>query len=165
MSYYSEEIEMKAQDVRKITGVDMERDINMIEILNVLGIVLRENVFNGAEGTFSNDDDKFVITLSKRYDENNPRDKFTLAHELGHLFLHYDPERPELIYSRKGTGKIEYEANEFAAAFLMPEDIYRQVIMENCSADQVDILEVAREFGVSKDAAANRGKFLGILAW
>lgn len=38
------------------------------------------------------------------------RERFTLAHELGHLVMHKYP-----------TEKMEIEANSFAAAFLMPE--------------------------------------------
>lgn len=40
--------------------------------------------------------------------------RFTLAHELGHLVMHRFP-----------TSDMEQEANEFAAAFLMPEDDIR----------------------------------------
>lgn len=58
------------------------------------------------------------------------RQRFTIAHELGHLLagddqgVHVDED----IYgpwSKKGSGEIR--ANGFAAAFLMPEDALRSV--------------------------------------
>jgi Zn-dependent peptidase ImmA (M78 family) len=63
-------------------------------------------------------------------------------------------------YRRKGYTEEEYEANEFAAALLMPEAIFREHARKNISVEQI-----ARYFGVSVDAALNRGRWLGIYAW
>eukprot|EP01037_Dinobryon_pediforme_P020093 gene20093-20633_t len=61
------------------------------------------------------------------------RDRFTIAHEFGHFVLHYlwkrqkDPTYPEKIVAfRRGSDRIEWEANWFAGAFLMPADAYRR---------------------------------------
>ncbi len=75
-------------------------------------------------------DDKFKISLSPL---TSPiRDNFTIAHELGHYFLHFiskkenyfkkNPEKKSLIFHRYGSGKLEIQANRFAAAFTMPKD-------------------------------------------
>lgn len=56
-----------------------------------------------------------------------PRDRFTLAHELGHLILHADVI-PEFAYSQTPSNHdfredAEWQANEFAAWFLVdPEE-------------------------------------------
>ena len=50
------------------------------------------------------------------------RDRFTLAHELGHYFIHSNQGAIPIRASRKGTGPIETEANWFAAALLMPKE-------------------------------------------
>ena len=50
------------------------------------------------------------------------RDRFTIGHELGHYFLHSrQGERPLVAY-RQGSGRLEWEANWFAAGLLMPKD-------------------------------------------
>lgn len=48
------------------------------------------------------------------------RDRFTIAHELGHYFLHAGGKGP-FKAERYGSGRTEWEVNWFAAAFLMPE--------------------------------------------
>ncbi|WP_061232542.1 ImmA/IrrE family metallo-endopeptidase [Leptospira noguchii] len=49
------------------------------------------------------------------------RDRFTIAHELGHYFLHSDQGETPIQVERNGSDRLEWEANWFAAAFLMPE--------------------------------------------
>lgn len=56
-----------------------------------------------------------VIVINKNF--SNDRKRFTLAHELGHIIMHYDYPIPD--YREK---KLEKEANAFAAEFLMPAD-------------------------------------------
>ncbi len=60
------------------------------------------------------------------------RERFTLAHELGHLCLHHQPAED-----------FEAEANEFASEFLMPKD---------------DIFKSLRQMDLRK-AAALKGKW------
>lgn len=59
------------------------------------------------------------------------RQRFTLAHELGHLLvgddqgLHLDPD----VYDKaQGKDPSELRANAFASAFLMPPDLLRQAV-------------------------------------
>lgn len=98
------------------------------------------------------------------------RDIFTIAHELGHLFLHLkygspefrqDDEFTDSIMTRSGRNATEYEANHFAACLLMPEDTYKAVAVETSN----NVSEIANKFGVSPSAALMRGKFLGVFPW
>ncbi len=59
------------------------------------------------------------------------RDRFTLAHELGHYFLHSLQGKQPIIAQRYGSGRREWEANWFAAALLMPADRFRTAYREN----------------------------------
>lgn len=86
------------------------------------------------------------------------RDRFTIAHELGHYFLHAKQGEVPLIAARKGSGRAEWEANWFAAALLMPEADFRKA----CEVHGDDIDGVAAEFGVSRDAATVRKESLGV---
>ena len=58
------------------------------------------------------------------------RDNFTIGHELGHYVLHFIPRKqelsPPLWFTRYGTGRMEWQANRFAAALLMPSDLFQQ---------------------------------------
>lgn len=90
------------------------------------------------------------------------RDRFTLAHELGHYVLHYlwDPaQNGRMMALRRGSDRIEWEANWFAAAFLMPSDQFAQRYQELGG----DLSRLASEFGVSPSAAEVRARGLGLI--
>ncbi|MBL9143133.1 MAG: ImmA/IrrE family metallo-endopeptidase [Verrucomicrobiaceae bacterium] len=54
------------------------------------------------------------------------RNRFTIAHELGHYFLHSDGGQKRMVVNRAGSGRLEWEANWFAGAFLLPEERFRK---------------------------------------
>ena len=104
------------------------------------------------------------------------RERFSLAHELGHLFIHMGFQTDDMKWknipfgesserARYGISESEYEANEFAAALLMPKSSYRQTIDELADDDKVDMSKVADRFGVSVAAARLRGQWLGLISW
>lgn len=115
--------------------------------------------------------DGFKIILSPFQDEK--RKRFTVAHELGHLFLHMGylinedlwNRQDNNVYYRLGSSEKEYQADEFAAALLMPKAEYYKIMEEYTTGNYVDTLKIAEYFNVSVDAASNRGKFLGYLRW
>ena len=91
------------------------------------------------------------------------RDRFTVGHELGHYALHYlwrklnsddVPQRMRAL--RYGSSRIEWEANWFAAEFLMPESKFEIAIQEFGN----HYASIARFFGVSVMAAKVRYKAL-----
>jgi len=81
------------------------------------------------------------------------RQRFTLAHELGHWVCQHLAGRTVPVFCRAaevgvGEGRLlEREANVFAAELLMPEDEVRT---------SVEGGEVAARFGVSSEAMAWR---------
>lgn len=80
----------------------------------------------------------------------NPRDRFTLAHELGHLFLHQGVTayaRSENSPPHKVYEDSEWQADTFAAEFLMPIGEAR------CLMSHYEIME---RFNVSDKAARKR---------
>lgn len=102
-------------------------------------------------------------------DEPPYRKRFTIAHELGHYFLHLKEEPGEFVDTAvdlhrnnaadEGAGRkrVEVEANQFAAALLMPEEQVRQLY-----AAINDVEKLAELFRVSKDAMAIRLATLGL---
>ena len=107
-------------------------------------------------------DGSFVIRLSSETGEL--RDNFTIAHELGHLLLHWPKVRKEYEGSgMRATRKVdesdenlvrcEWEANWFASAFLMPK-------VEFCEAYEKGV--ASETFGINQAAVDIRAKALGI---
>jgi Zn-dependent peptidase ImmA (M78 family) len=141
--------------------VDLNR---FFDYFSNLKIEYGVNEVNLLDGKISKNNEDYIVSLGCDKEGMNERDRFTLAHELGHLFLgHVD--RHETLY-RRGANKLEYEANEFAAELLMPQEVFIQIVNENVDSDGVcDIFKVAQHFEVSSSAALTRGKFLGLFAW
>jgi hypothetical protein len=100
------------------------------------------------------------------------RQRFTIAHEIGHFVLHKDVMpvfidkqflRPYLTAFRdtsSSTGEdwLEREANAFAAALLMPADMVRAAVAElgfDVADDEV-IEDLSRLFQVSRQAMTFR---------
>lgn len=87
------------------------------------------------------------------------RDRFTLAHELGHYFLHSNQGKTRIKASRCGGSKAEWEANWFAAALLMPKVPFANTWQ---SLSHKDSATIAALFRVSKQAAEYRIKSLAL---
>ena len=90
---------------------------------------------------------KFTIFLSKA--TSHKRDVFTIAHELGHYFLHSRLGEIKIKANRsEDIDEAEREANSFAAAFLMPEEKLRKIYEEK----EGNISALADAFNVSLSA-------------
>ena len=84
------------------------------------------------------------------------RKRFTVAHELGHFVLHYvlqdGPENEWRLrarrYTKGETDRTEWEANWFAAGFLMPKSKFKRTFRRL----RGDVATISRKFGVSPDA-------------
>jgi len=98
------------------------------------------------------------------------RDRFTIAHELGHLFLHFpafSQANPgvDMVATRwvdesdKDQQRAEWEANWFAAGFIMPSSAFKAVYGETGG----DVRALAVRFGVSQSAAEIRAKTFGLV--
>ena len=97
------------------------------------------------------------------------RQRFTIAHEFGHLLLHgfTTPHadrgfkvRFRSTRSSDGTIAEEIEANQFAAELLMPRDLLLNRLtgmeMDFTDADDDVLSDIAAEFEVSKQALSIR---------
>ncbi|MCQ2097650.1 MAG: ImmA/IrrE family metallo-endopeptidase [Fibrobacter sp.] len=83
------------------------------------------------------------------------RDRFTIAHEIGHYFLHSFAGEKKICANRRDSNRVEWEANWFAASFLMPKYLIDEMSSPNES-------KLADAFGVSEEAASYRLKNIGI---
>jgi IrrE N-terminal-like domain len=92
-----------------------------------------------------------------RRDESLTRRRFTIAHEIGHHFLHSDGatvlcRAADVDQSEEGARLKERQANRFAAELLMPEPLVR----ERVERDGLDVAALADTFDVSPIAMAYR---------
>lgn len=88
-----------------------------------------------------------------------PRVRFTIAHELGHWFLHPNHSQDYLFeenaLARYKRSQVEDEANTFAGALLMPRKWFGKGLV-NIPPLVQPIIELADKFDVSIMAATKR---------
>jgi Zn-dependent peptidase ImmA (M78 family) len=115
--------------------------------------------------------DKPVIAVNVKHHPN--RQRFTIAHELGHFVLHQSKPTvfvdEYLVHYRARSEKPdprEMEANVFAAGLLMPRKLVeRDILMKGGDLlDEATIRKFAQRFGVSAQALAIRLDQLGVIA-
>lgn len=128
---------------------------NVVGLLERHGAVVTRTQFEaGKIDAFSvaYEDRPVVVLCSDKglYD----RSRFDAAHELGHLVMHEHDDC--------GQKATEQQANQFAAAFLMP----RGGIVDQLpgKADWPEFVALKREWGVSIAALLFRAKTLGVMA-
>lgn len=147
------------------TQLNLSSPLNMFEVMNKLGIEVNsvENVEYDAKISEKNGD--FCID----YDKNQifERQQFSIAHELGHLLLHKfnENEYQDIVYYRRNgnRSRIEWEANEFAASFLMPRREFIEFCLNNADdAGKISLKTIAKKFKVSMQAVRVRGSALGL---
>lgn len=122
-------------------------------------------------------DDTFTITLPNATAVT--RDNFTIAHEIGHYLLHalagnifnadnrekvislepyplenllLEENQNAIVFARYDSGQLEWEANWFAAAFLMPTSAVSDAITRYGT----DITSIAAQFRVSPEVVKHR---------
>jgi Zn-dependent peptidase ImmA (M78 family) len=118
--------------------------------------------------------EKKVITIAVNKLHHPNRQRFTIAHECGHLHLHADQgdrlwvdKAYTTVFFRDATSSTgdklaEIQANQFAAGLLMPEVLLEEHLTQELS--DIDIFRLALRFQVSEQAMTLRLVSLGLLA-
>lgn len=112
----------------------------------------------GTSGFLRRSGGNWLIGVNSMHHSN--RQRFTIAHELGHYFLHRDHGEfidRALFRKELQSDRREFEANSFASRLLMPAGDFEDVSQRFNS----DLDLVARQFGVSSAAAKFRAEALG----
>lgn len=115
-----------------------------------------------------------IKTIGVDSNSGPERQRFTIAHELGHYVLHNERSNmfvDKVFFRKKSEGyttkeeKIEKEANYFAANILMPETLVFKAIADlTCDLhEDKTISELALKFEVSSSAMLYRLINLGVL--
>jgi len=154
------------EDVAKSLGYTPGNDLEPI-VKNLGGDITYQSLvdleFSSSGSIEVLNDGEFHIFLAAHTSEL--RDRYTIGHELGHYVLHFLYPRAngdkidQLRAARYGSGLVEYEANWFAAGFLMPADAFKTAWTEFHG----DLARVADRFKVSLQASEVRAKSLSLL--
>lgn len=102
-------------------------------------------------------DEGSKIIIVNPYDSLT-RQRFTVAHELGHALLHNEGVHERSDVRLTSYRKHEVEANKFAAALLMPSDHVSVAVDLGKNLE-----ELAELFGVSQTAMRIRLETLGLV--
>lgn len=147
----------KLLDELHITQQDLLTHLD--EIAYARGALVVDGDLHGSEARLNMCGKPAIITVS-RIVTHSTRKRFNVAHELGHLELHR--YKMTLCTSddmmewsvKEGSKNFELEANEFAAAFLMPERFFASHCEVAPSFDY--FRHLANQFRVSLTAASIR---------
>jgi Zn-dependent peptidase ImmA (M78 family) len=150
--------------------------IDPIKVAKALGLeVVTEDLGSDVAGLLVRRGEQAVIAVH-RGDPANRRN-FTVAHEIGHHVLGHQFEPGEHVHvdrghfisqrgprSSAGVDPKEVEANQFAAALLMPSDLVRDAAQRlGLPLMDSDVSQLSRLFRVSDQAMTIRLSALGLL--
>jgi len=145
---------------------DISTDLEKIANCRNINIIYRD-FSDDISGVFFKKDGKLYLGVNKTHFET--RQRFTIAHEIGHHILHTDDilhyddfeKKNEEMYFRadKIRSSQETEANFFAAEILMPA-----ALIASCVENGIEYVDsLANSFNVSPEAMRYRLTNLGYL--
>ena len=158
------------QDMLDLYGIQIPIT-DMTNVVALLGgrVVEISDLGKMPAGNMKREGEGFVIYIPSFSSQG--RKNWGIAQELGHLFLHmgyrispalWDKYNDESFYHSKDVME-EYQANEFAAALLMPQETYEKITAKNTTGNIVHTRYIADFFGTTVVAVSNRGMSLGYL--
>ncbi len=160
----AEKIRAMAEEILGRSGVK-KAPVPVEQVAGLLGATVKYSPFDGElAGVLVRGDGRVVIGVNNSHHTN--RQRFTIAHECGHLLLHEGEAYVDKSFrvnlrddkSSMAIDPEEIEANRFAAELLMPyrmlvEDLQNQEIdLEN----EIAIASLARKYRVSLQAMTHR---------
>lgn len=122
----------------------------IVELANLLGMKVKPTLFNddNVAGMLKFENNEINIYINEYQSVN--RQRFTIAHEIGHYILHRDlvANQKTSVFYRKDFNNfkdpIEAQANRFAASILMPQDMVKGLYKLQFDADSIaNILKVS----------------------
>jgi len=152
--------------LRQFWGLGEEPISDMIRVLEENGIIVTmfhtstDDIDAFSQLIEIDGQEIFLVALSKNKD-TAARTHFDVAHELGHIVLHEWSEDVESL-TREQFKEREKEANEFAAAFLLPETAFiRDVSAYSNNLDYY--VQLKKKWKVSIAAMLYRSCDLGLI--
>lgn len=147
-SLTDERIEALAENVRLFWGLGRQPIDDITLLLENAGIpVLALDIENRKQAGFY-----YFSKMLRRpiigvniHEQSLARQRFSLAHELGHLLMHRHVQ-PNETANRTTNKQIEAQAHRFASAFLFPREAFRREVYDYSLAE---FAVLKRTWGVS----------------
>jgi Zn-dependent peptidase ImmA (M78 family) len=137
-----------------------EYPVKLGQLAKELGVSIKvSSMSTGVSGQIMREDGHYTIRVNRH--EARERQRFTIAHELAHFFLHRpvidsspDGIKDNVLYRSGEPERIEFEANRLAADIVMPMTLVEKVLQEefNGVVTEATIESLAARFQVSKAA-------------
>lgn len=153
-----------AMVLRLLTQHDQTKPPVRIErIARELGVELRSGDLDDVSGVLVRQGESAIIGMNST--QSPQRQRFTIAHELGHFLLHEGiTNHVDRSYrvnfrsaeSSQATNVEEIEANYFAASILMPQHMLDAVSAEEALDNDNMVGMLAKQFQVSRLAMSLR---------
>jgi Zn-dependent peptidase ImmA (M78 family) len=174
----------RIKQIRSIVDTILDQEkvakppIKVHEIALGQKINIREEDLGEISGLIFREGNQVIIGVNKSHSDN--RKRFTIAHELGHFFLHSEnPLYVDKVFavklrdhvSSEAIDKDEIEANAFAGELLMPSKFLKEDfsngkpgVLDYENKDIEDIIEkLAKRYEVSTQAMTVRLIKLGVI--
>jgi Zn-dependent peptidase ImmA (M78 family) len=148
----------KAEYILSILDIKKKEDIDIDSISHFFDICVVKRNLTGCSARLicSKRSARITISNAEKYE---PRVRFSIAHELGHFFLHKTQKAcfscSTQDMSQWEHHSIEVEANAFAANILMPEQIFRKYLLNKTPSVDL-VLTTSNDFSTSLTATLIR---------
>ncbi len=142
-----------------IQKLDLSVPVSVEAVANFYKVEIRKSPSKDFSGILYRKDDVAFMAINSK--ESTVRQRFTIAHELGHFFLHKNTvtfvdyrDTPENV--RKSPK--EREANQFAACLLMPKHLLEKDVraLNVSSISEVEVSSLSDKYKVSQEAMTYR---------
>lgn len=159
-------IEEKAEKILSQIGINAA-PVDVSNIAKRANILIKHAPSKEFSGLLYRKDNTAYMAISSS--ESDVRQRFTIAHELGHFYLH--PQKDTFVEYRDNEKNIvrgykEVQANQFAAALLIPRKLLEKDVK---SLNETEITKktldfLAKKYQVSDEAMTYRLINLNLLS-
>ncbi|WP_036536749.1 ImmA/IrrE family metallo-endopeptidase [Oceanobacter kriegii] len=154
LNEYSREWDLISPEIQRIiSSFQLEAPVKIGAVAKSLGLVVKKSTLSASvSGEIRNIDGTFVIKVNRH--DTSERQRFTIAHEIGHFLLHRDLIGDgivdDVLYRSNLSNAMETQANRIAADILMPGNLVRSCISNYAGEKKEYALEkAAQELEVS----------------
>ena len=150
----------KAQAILKDFAFLPLRNTDIVDFVSALGINTEVRQLSSTAAMLTRRGEDAIISVDSNSQHHPGRFRFSVAHELGHFFLHSDQASAfsctdDMFFEWYRGNQREPEANAFAAELLMPEDDFKLFIAGKNPSPEI-IGDCVTFFGTSRTATCLR---------
>lgn len=150
---------------REFLGLNNTDNGNLLFLLEKNGaFIFEKSIGNKIDAYSLWTDEEVPFIMLGNIKKSSARRNFDLAHELGHLLLHYKIEFSML--DQRTLREYEHEANLFAGEFLLPLEKFKEDFKQIIKPSHPDsYIPLKKKWSVSLQALAYRANYLDFITY